>query len=282
MTTKANIHIINALREGFSFLRAQIGYVATAAIIPLFAHIAITLFLNAYRPDAQMVERFLWALPAHILTAWYLFLVARAMAYGETIKNVPRDIDGMRAFAKAMHVSIIVSILFNMLLLLIFLFQVKLDAALGGTMGEMTAAHLSGLENAEPREGDGMRGMIYFVMLIALFWVMRYVILAAAAAIGLHPVAFAQKLRGAMLSLQIVALIFLTYLPPIFIWILLRPLFIPEMPDGGLTGFSMFIAVLLDEMRDVATLTIAQTAYVAAVMQLGVQFKMLVRLDVKK
>lgn len=176
--------IIRAITNGYRFVITQKNILLKLALVPIFTHFICTSFVSFMREDASPFEQFLWMIPAHITSAWYVFLLVRALAFGETIRtHITAPVEILR-FQNAMRLSIITSLLISMVITSLWSLRLMLK------------------DGAEPTV---TQGYIAFIIMLFVLWAVRYTLLPIAAALGENLLQFTKQIKGVMISVNVIA-----------------------------------------------------------------------------
>ncbi len=111
---KNHFSILEAVRDAYLFVGREWLYLLKAGALPVAVHIVAALFIQFERPDASLIEGYLWSLPAATLFAWFVFVEMRLLLLGERITQLPQTHDDRRDRQHAMKLSVITALLFNM------------------------------------------------------------------------------------------------------------------------------------------------------------------------
>lgn len=210
---KAQFNIFDAIRNAYLFVGRNWLYLLKIGMLPVLMQIGVALFLQSQRPDASTIESYLWGLPATTLFSWFMFLEMRLLLLGERIdKPLPKDINFLRDRQRALRVSIITALLFNMWLAAsVTLLLAATDSGLWGVNWPLTLAGL--------------------FLIGSIVWGMRFSVLPILGAVD-HPFKpFLDQVRGMMFSLRLIGMGILCLLPVAFVFQILTALFISRPAD---------------------------------------------------
>lgn len=226
--------MVRAVRNAYLFTGRQAAYLLRLGAMPLALQLVTVLGLYHYRPDASVIESFLWALPANVFFAWFMFAETRLLLLGERLDALPTDEGALRDRDRAMTLSIMILLLFNMAMTAVI--ACMKWAVVSGSLEQSAAASV---------------GIAFLIG--ALVWGLRFAVLHILAAVGYPLRAFLSRVRGMEFSLRLIGMGFLCSLPVyIALEMVLRVFLGPSAAEqlGVLTAVSVpvgiFVSVLLN------------------------------------
>lgn len=208
----SRFNILEAVRDAYLFVAREWAYLMKAGTLPVVVHIGAALFTRFGRPDASIIESYLWSLPAAALFSWFVFLEMRLLLLGEKIDRLPRERDYLADRQAALKLSIMIALLFNMGMA--GLMALLLTLAESGQWGVNAPLTLAGL-----------------LIIGALFWGLRFAIAPVLSAVG-HPVGVVlRQTWGMMFSLRLLGMGFACLFPVALVFQALLSLLIGRGAD---------------------------------------------------
>jgi hypothetical protein len=217
--------ILEAVKKAYIFVGTQRRYLLRLALLPLFLHVVTALFLQHYNPDASTLEAFLWAFPANIVFAWFMFAEARLLLLGEKQDCLPNDQAYLTEHRRAMNISVILLLLFDMAMAAMTAWMEW--SMKSGTFGVNTPITLS-----------------VFFLLGSLFWLIRFSVLHILAAVGYPLRVFLHQIRGMGFSLRLIGMGLLCVIPVYTVFEFLLEMVVPTSGEH-LTPDQMTSVILL-------------------------------------
>lgn len=190
----SKFNIVEAVKNAYLFVGREWPYLLKAGALPVMVQICTALFIQFRLDDASLIESYLWGLPATLAFAWFVFLEMRLLLLGEQIDRLPPDPAYLAARGRAMKLSVIVSLLFNM----------GISAAL---------ALLIVATSTTDADAGWLASLGGLVVAGAIFWGVRFAALPVLAAVDYPFGPFLQQVRGAMFSLRLVSMGLLCVFP---------------------------------------------------------------------
>ena len=232
MSNNSSFNIFASVKSAYLFVAREKNYLLQISLLPIGAQIACLLFVQFQRPHASQIETYLWSLPAEGLFGWYLFLQTRLLLLGEKQAPPPAGTPAYARRRRNMEASIIAFVLFNMAFI------------------AATDAWLTRQEHLQDKgQADSTSIMIQLLIVGAIFWGARFGIVPILAAVG-HPIgAVLKKTWGAMFSLRLIGLLFLSVLPVTLLSNIILIAILPHalLPDGSIhltTQQQTFLSVI--------------------------------------
>lgn len=187
--------IINAVRDSYTFVWQERAYLARLGVLPVLVAAAVGLFVQFQRPEAGPAELALWALPATVLSAWFVALLARLAFLGE--RAPAQDPAFLARRRRDMTVSILMTALFNM----------------GVTASGMALSFAGRLALRLGEDNFNAGHVLGILFAAAVLWAVRLGVapLLAAAGLAIRPVL--ARTTGPLFSLRLLALAFLCAMP---------------------------------------------------------------------
>jgi hypothetical protein len=184
---KSQFSILMAARRAWFFLSASKVYLLRLAALPLALHVATSVGLQVWRPEASVLEAFLWALPANAAFAWFMFAEARYLLLGERIDRLPPDDGYLQDRQRAMRLAVIILLLCSMAFTAVsaWLDWASNPAVLGGNPGVT---------------------ILTMFLIGAMFWGLRFFVVHILAAVGYPIRAFLARVHGLEFSLRLLGL----------------------------------------------------------------------------
>ncbi len=218
MSNNSSFNIFASVKSAYLFVARERDYLLRIGLLPVGAQIACMLFVQFQRPHASQIEMYLWSLPAEALFGWYLFLQSRLLLLGEKNARPPAGTPASLLRRKNMEASVIAFVLFNMAFIVAVDIWLKIQEHLQKTGTADSTAIVEQL-----------------LIIGALFWGVRFSIVPVLAAVG-HPIRSVLKTTmGAMFSLRLIGLLFLSVLPITLLSNIILIAILPGAisPDGG-------------------------------------------------
>jgi len=216
--------ILEAVKKAYMFAGAQWRYLLRLCALPLVLHLATAAGIQSLRPDASIIETFLWSLPANVAFAWFMFAEARLLLLGERVDRLPPDAAYLADRRHAMRVSIIILLLFDMAL-----------TAIAACMD--WAVHSGGFGT------DAAVTVPILFLLGTLFWGLRFAVAPILASVGYPLRSFLRRVHGMEFSVRLLGLGFLCALPVYFVLEILLESFLPV--TGEITPDQMTALIIL-------------------------------------
>lgn len=235
--------IFPAIKNAYAFAGREWLYLLKVGTLPILLQIGTSLFLQFQRADASRIEGYLWSLPTTALFAWFTFVQVRLLLLGERVHHLPLDRPFQRTRNRALQLSVLTSLLFNM--------------ALSSALALLILALESGQWGV-----DWMVTLGGLFLLGGLFWSVRFSVVPVLAAVHYPIRPVLKQIHGMMFSLRLISMGVVCLLLPAFLFKVVLESFIigPIEPAVELklttvqqillivcsAPFSLVIAVLLN------------------------------------
>ncbi len=207
--------VFDAVRNAYIFVGREWPYLLKIGLAPMALQVCLSLFIEFTQADASAVAGYLWGLPATMSFAWFMFLETRLLLLGERIDRLPADPAYLADFQRAMQLSVLSSLLFNM-------------AMAGAVMLEMT------LLRATQKGVSGFADLGGFVLIGAIFWGLRFGIIPILMAVR-HPVRpVLRQVQGMLFSLRLAGLGVVCLFPVAFLYQIVILLLLGDVVDPAL------------------------------------------------
>lgn len=222
--SKNQFHITPAVLNAYLFIGREWRYLAGISTLPMLVNFVTMVGVNYLRPDASIIEDFLWGIPATAFSAWFMFGVIRLLLLGEKVTRLPQsDPDALQERHRRMQGCAIAWLLFNMALLAI-------------------GAFLMNIMTDDTAKDNTFLIMICMFMIGACFWGVRFSVAHLLIAIGYPVRRFMFSVDGVGFSFRLIGLGLMGAFPIIMILKALISLALP-MEARPLSGFEFaFIA----------------------------------------
>lgn len=213
MNNNSRFSILEATKSAYVFLGKEWPYLLKAGFLPMAAQIVSGVFVQYQRPEASLIEGYLWGLPAAMLLGWFVFLEARLLLLGERFDRLPEDAVYLTDRRHAMKVSVLMAILFNM-----------------GTAGAL-ALWVAVQEAGQSTVANGLLSIAGLVVIGAIIWGIRFGIAPVLAAVH-HPIRpVLRRTAGMLFSLRLIGMGLLCTFPVILLFRLLIDAVVPASED---------------------------------------------------
>jgi hypothetical protein len=245
--------ILEAVRSAYIFLGREWLYLLKAGMLPMSMQIISIIFVQFQRPNATLIEAYLWGLPATVLFSWFMFLEVRLLLLGERVDRLPQDRAYLEARLQAMKISVMMSVIFNM----------ALTAALA-------------LLNMMAVSGDwGKELLITFAALAligGIFWGVRFIIAPILAAVHYPIRPVLQQTWGMMFSLQLLGMAILSFFPVVVFFEIITTGFLSKtLEEAGevhLTTHEQIVVITVIAVRALLLATVLNAAAAYALKQI--------------
>lgn len=239
-------NIFEAVRDAYLFVGRNWTYLLKVGLLPVLMQIGVALFLQSARPDASTVESYLWGLPATLFFAWFAFLEMRLLLLGERIdKPLPQERDFQRDRQRALRLSVITALLFNMWLSASV--TLLLAATQSGLWGVSWPLTLAGL-----------------MLIGSMAWGVRFSVLPILGAVNQPFTPFLDRVRSMMFSLRLIGMGMLCLLPVALVFQIFLSLFIRRSPEAMTEPFRLSDAEQLGVLIAGAPLSLVISALLNA------------------
>ncbi len=212
----SSFEIIGSVKLAYSFLADEWKYMVKIAWPALLASIITSMFVNIYKTDVSIFEKFLWELPSVVFVAFVIFQQTRLILIGERLEKLPENPLEYQMRAKALIASIGFYLLFTMLMIVFQGVADKIIVISGAT---------------EPEKMDSKTFLLLGAILFLGIWSIRLSLLPITSAVGYPVKLYLAKVKGAMFSLRVMGVSLIACLPVLFLWILLFSSFVGD-PDN--------------------------------------------------
>ena len=236
MNNNSRFSILEAVKSAYAFVGREWPYLLRTGLLPMAAQIVTGVFVQFQRPEASIIEVYLWGLPSAMLLGWFVFLETRLLLLGERLDQLPADTAYLADRRQAMKASILMMVLFNM-----------------GTAGILALWMAVEEESQSTNEVLNIAGLF---VLGAVIWGVRFGItpLLAAVHYPIRPVL--RRTAGMLFSLRLIGMGLLCAFPVIFLFRLLIETVVPPADDPA--------AKLTDGQQLILTLTSAPLSLICA------------------
>jgi Na+-transporting methylmalonyl-CoA/oxaloacetate decarboxylase gamma subunit len=204
--------IFESVKNGYLFVGREWVYLFKAGILPVVMQIGTSLFIQFQRADASVIEGYLWGLPATVLFAWFTFIEMRLLILGEKLDRLPQDAGCLGDRQRAMKLSVITSLLFNMAMSMAI--ATLLASAESAQWGAEWAITLAGL-----------------FITGAMFWGVRFGVLPILAAVHYPFRPFLKQVSGMMFSLRLLGMGMVCLFPVAFLFQIFIVSFMSRLAD---------------------------------------------------
>lgn len=250
---KSRFQIFKAVISAYSYVWREGRYLAGLGLLPASLSFLTAVFTQSMRPDASLIEDFMWTLPATALFGWLMFQQTRLMLFGERIDSLPKDAVFVFERQQAMRASIIIWLLFNM-----------------ASMG--VALYLFWASTPAVSASNPTYSVIGMVLVGGLFWGVRFSVAHILTAAGYPLRTFVYRVNGIMISLRLIGLGFLTVLPIAFvlrgIFGLLSPMLGDLAAGGTITGGRFMLIALISAFASLAMTLVLNAAAIFALKEM--------------
>ena len=246
---KNSFDIIDAAKKGYIFLAQEWKYVFRLGMPALIASILIGGFVQYFRSSASIFEQFLWEIPSTMLFAWLVFMQTRLIFFNERIEKLDQDVSFLKARAKCLKASVILTLLFHMGLI-IFLKLLERTAPPPSETGIQQAGNLP----------------LLLMLSIVILWFTRFSLLPLTAAIDYPLKSFVQSMRGMMISLRLIALTFMVLFPVFFLFQIILSSFLPAQADP--MSMNPYILLLIQAPASFIMVIIINACFAMAVKEM--------------
>jgi len=198
MDNSSRFSIFEAVKNAYIFVGREWLYLLKAGLLPMGAQIVTGVFIQFQRPDASLVESYLWGLPAAALLGWFIFLETRLLLLGERLERLPKDSAALADRRHAMKLSVLTALLFNM-----------------GAAGAITL--WLAVEEAAQSSANGFLNAVGLLIIGGIIWGVRFGIIPTLAAVHYPIRPVLRRTAGLLFSLRLIGMGLLGTFPVIFI-----------------------------------------------------------------
>ena len=213
MNNNSRFNIFEAVKKAYLFVGREWLYLLKIGFLPMGAQVAAAAFVQYQRPDASLIEGYLWGLPAAALLGWFVFLQTRLLLLGERVDRLPRDRTYLADRHQAMNLSVLTTVLFNM-----------------GTAGAL--ALWMAVEEGAQSSANKPLGILGLLIIGGVVWGVRFGIIPLLAAVH-YPIRPVLRQTADMLfSLRLIGMGLLCTMPVVFLFRFLIAAAVPVSGDA--------------------------------------------------
>jgi hypothetical protein len=255
---KSRFSIFEAVGNAYIFVGKEWPYLLKAGVLPVVAQIVGMLFVQFQRPEASLIESYLWELPAAWLFAWFMFIETRLFLLGERLRHLPRNQAYLADRQHSMNIAVLTSVLFNMGIAVILSAMLLVDDQ-SWKNPSSAGLHVAAL-----------------VLLGAIIWAVRFGIIPTLAAVHYPIRPVLRQTDNLLFSLRLIGLGIACLLPAAFIFKLIIITVLPEIavdPPAGvgdvhLTDAQQITAAVVFTIRSLVFTALLTAAVASALKQI--------------
>ena len=199
-----------ALKDGIRFVAHNFSYLAKISTLPLIVHIVCNLFVQLQRPNASIIEAYLWQLPSVAMFGWLMFAQIRLLFFLEKVETIITHSVFVAERHQAKQASIIIFILFNMFY-------------------KFCSIGLFMLSSSKYIETHAILSLLPIIIIIFMFLSVRFAVLHIVAAISFPIKLFLKRTNTPIFSVQLIALAVVSMFPIMILLQIIVPLISPSL-----------------------------------------------------
>lgn len=219
--------ILAAVRNGYTFVGREAGYLGRLAVLPLGVLLITNLaaYYNGVQPSPYM--DFLLNLPARILQGWFMFIEVRLLLLGERAPLMTQDMPLLQERHRALKLCILLWLLYNAWVA-VFVGYCQWFLTLG------------------PQPG-GLYILVAFLLLCLHFWSVRLAVAHILGAVGYPLKEYIFRVNGYGITLRLIGLMIVCSAPVVIVLEGVGALLVPsgEKPSEPVTYVLLGLACVL-------------------------------------